>query len=146
MDQVKIENYQRENPGRDFPNYLSLGTESCKNIRSDLFEKLKLDPLVGCLKLVCELDRQSEICDDIRCDSDDFDLKNVLKSLGLDTPEFVFINWYRYDDIDKIEFVDLANNFDDIWYPQADDIDIFDRSLQWILSITHDGRIKVLKF
>lgn len=145
MDQIKIDNYLRENPGQEFPSYEVLERESCEHIRSSLFEKLRLDPLLGSLKLVNEVDRLGDICDGIRCDEEYFDLKKALLSLGLECPEFVCINWYRYDDIDKMKFVDVVNNFDDIWYPDADDIDIFDESLKWVLSVSHSGRIKILK-
>lgn len=38
----------------------------------------------------------------------------------------VYINWYRYDQVDEMAFVDLDKCFADIWYPGPDDIDIFD--------------------
>lgn len=146
MDQMKIDNYLRENPGQDFPSYVVLDKESCENIRSSLFKQLGLNPLVGNLKLVNEVDRRGDISDGIGYDEENFDLKQALLSLGLGSyPEFVYINWYRYDDIDKIKLVDIVNNFEDILYPGVDDIDIFDDSLMWILSVSHGGRVKVLK-
>lgn len=146
MDQVKVDNYLRENPGQDFPSYVILDEEHCDKIRSALFKKLGLNPLAGNLKLVTEVDRRGEISEDIGCAEENFDLKKALLSSGLRSfSEFVYINWYRYDDIDKIKLVDLANNFEAIWYPGPDDIDIFDDSLGWILSVSHDGIVKLLK-
>ncbi|EKO31739.1 hypothetical protein LEP1GSC179_0008 [Leptospira santarosai str. MOR084] len=40
--------------------------------------------------------------------------------------------------------IDLINNFDDIWYPSVDDIDIIDMSISWILSVSHFGEIKLI--
>ena len=35
--------------------------------------------------------------------------------------------------------------FDDIWYPDSDDIDIFDQTLSWILTVLHNGDVKILQ-
>lgn len=43
-----------------------------------------------------------------------------------------------------MSFVDLANFFDYIWFPSSDDVDIFDASFDWILSIDHAGFVKLL--
>lgn len=40
---------------------------------------------------------------------------------------------------------ELDKYFYDIWFPIADDIDLFDKSLSWILSIRHDGCITYIK-
>lgn len=56
----------------------------------------------------------------------------------------VFINWYRFDDIDKMSLKDLDQYFYDIWFPATDDIDIFDDTFKWIVSIFHDGIISCI--
>ncbi len=35
----------------------------------------------------------------------------------------------------------MSRWFDDIWYPASDDIDLFDSTLDWILSVSHSGLI-----
>ena len=40
---------------------------------------------------------------------------------------------------------DTDSYFDDIWYPDADDIDVFDDTVTWILSVAHSGQNKLLK-
>jgi len=62
--------------------------------------------------------------------------------LGISAEKKVYVNWYRYDNVDEIQFVDLTKYFDDIWYPGLDDIDIFDATFSWILSISHDGAVR----
>jgi hypothetical protein len=49
----------------------------------------------------------------------------------------VFINWYRFDDIDEMRLPDLAEHFADVWLPMAEDPDIFDSTFTWMLSIAH---------
>lgn len=58
----------------------------------------------------------------------------------------VYINWHRFDKIDQMQFPDLMGHFDDIWYPGADDIDIFDDSLNWVASVSHFGNVRLLKW
>ena len=57
----------------------------------------------------------------------------------------VYINWRHFESLDEMAFVALAKYFDDIWYAGADDIDIFDDTLSWVLSVRHDGEVRALK-
>lgn len=145
MEQVKIDNFLRGNDGGTFPRYTPLNNESCADIRSLLSERLRLDTSADGMTLVNEVDRRGEICEELKYDDDNFDLKKVLSSLEINWPEYVFINWYRYDNIDKMMLSGLASHFDDVWYPGVDDIDIFDETFTWVLSVTHYGQVKVLK-
>lgn len=145
MDQVKIDNFIRENPESTFPKYIVLSDEECTDIRSSFFERLGLDASADGMTLVNEVDKRSEICEEFNCNEIYFDLKEVIASLGITCPEYVFINWYRYDDIDKMLFSDLAGYFDDIWYADVDDIDVFDKTNTWLLSLSHYGQVKILK-
>ena len=36
--------------------------------------------------------------------------------------------------------------FDDLWYPAADDLEIFDASCSWLVSVAHDGAVGVVRF
>jgi len=78
----------------------------------------------------------------INAENEHFDLAAVAKDLGISAEKKVYVNWYRYDNVDEIQFVDLTKYFDDIWYPGPDDIDIFDATFSWILSISHDGAVR----
>jgi hypothetical protein len=35
----------------------------------------------------------------------------------------------------------VAHYFSDLWYPGADDIDLFDASVSWVVAIRHDGAV-----
>ncbi|WP_409523497.1 hypothetical protein [Nitrincola sp. MINF-07-Sa-05] len=145
MEQVKIDNFYRENPQVHYPEYVTLDSENCANIRASLSKKLGLNTPADSMTLVNLVDRHGKLCEEFNCKEDDFNLKRVLSSLGISWPEYVFVNWYRYDIIDKLRLCDLTNYFDDIWYEDVDDIDIFDDMLEWVLSVTHYGQIKILK-
>jgi hypothetical protein len=60
-------------------------------------------------------------------------------------PKKVYLNWYRFDDIDQIDLAALDQYFSDIWYPGSDDLDVFDDSTDWIVSIAHFGKIRFFK-
>lgn len=66
---------------------------------------------------------------------DGFELKKVFQSIGVGQEECVYINWYRFDDIDQMRFDDLNKYFDDFWYPSSDDISIFDSKISWVLGL-----------
>lgn len=144
MEKFKIDNYIKENQGGSFPEYFTLDSRSCADIRELLSKKLGLDTSADGITLVNEVLRLGKNNEEFNGKGDDFNLKKVMYSIGMGLPEYVFINWYRYDNIDKMKFSDLANHFDDVWYPDVDDIDIFDETLSWVLSVTHYGQVKIV--
>lgn len=75
---------------------------------------------------------------------ENFKLIDNLKKIGITPMKEVFINWYRFERIDVFNAVDLDKFFYNIWFPSSDDIDIFDESLNWIVSIRHDGIISYI--
>ena len=74
---------------------------------------------------------------------ENFDLENVTQTAGISVHDKVFVNWYHFDKIDTLAFKDLAVFLGYIWYPSSDDIDIFDSSFSWIVSITHQGEVYI---
>jgi hypothetical protein len=69
----------------------------------------------------------------------------LLRKLGVTSPKKVYLNWYRFDDIDQIDLADLDRYFFDIWYPDSDDLDVFDDSADWIVSIAHHGNVRLFR-
>jgi hypothetical protein len=74
-----------------------------------------------------------------------FDLLRVLPD-HVRERDTVLINWYRFDDVDEVRTKDLATFFSDFWYASSDDIDIFDPDVTCILSVRHDGTVKIAAF
>jgi hypothetical protein len=145
MDKLKIDNFSKTHCEIDFPKYISLDSDSAKKIQSLIAEKLKLEDCSDGLSLVRKIDALGKLCKGIDAEDEKFSFSNAISLSGLRNPEHVYVNWYRYDDIDKLNFDDFDKYFDDLWYPGVDDIDIFDDSLTWILSVSHSGQIKVLR-
>lgn len=77
--------------------------------------------------------------DGVNAEAEDFILSEAFERLGITPQSRVYVNWYRFDDVDRISLNNLSSYFTDIWYPGTDDIEIFDETCCWILSISHDG-------
>lgn len=146
MDAIKIDNFGREHPNKDFPRFRSLSIASGNKIQKFLERKLGLSPDSSSLELVKELRANSSLIPDVHAESDTFNLRSTLLNEGIVPKGQMFINWYRFDQIDEISLDDLSTYFDDIWYPAADDIDIFDDSISWIMSIGYSGEVMILRF
>lgn len=145
MDTVKIDNFKRYYPMSDFPLYRTLSPQESERIRRSLGARLGIPDSTSPLDLVKYVSMKSTIIPNFDAEQEDFDLNTLLNSLGIERKENVLVNWYRYDRIDEMTFADLSKYFHDIWYPRADDIDIFDKSLDWILSVGYSGVVSVLR-
>ena len=96
------------------------------------------------LKLVNEIRRNEIYINNFDANNEqDFNIKKIFQHLDKDVTFKVYINWFRFDNIDQMKFNDFSTYFYDIWFPSVDDIDLFDESYSWIVSIRHDGMIYV---
>ena len=145
MDIAKIERFQLDNPGQSFPPFRRLNAKESEEIRESIMGKLSLDRGTSGLALANRVLELSVALEGPNAEAEGFSLLPVFEELCLKPQESVYVNWYRYDNIDSVAFKDLVAVFDYVWYPAADDIDLFDASLNWILSITHYGQICILK-
>lgn len=142
MEKFKIVHFEKENPGENFPFFIHLSNEEARG----LFEKLQ-NKIGGSLtpqELSLEIRERSSYLVGENAEKDDFSVKRVVSRIGVKIRRYIYINWYLFDNIDKMDFSDFNQFFDDIWYPGADDVDIFDNTTDWLVSINHDGSIKYL--
>lgn len=145
MDEMKIKHFKRDYQNLDFPLFFPLGTEQMQQIRRNLCEKTGISKSSGNLELLKSVySRASKI--EFNALDEGFELKKVFQSIDLEQEEYVYINWYRFDNIDQMRFDDLNKYFDDVWYPSSDDISIFDSKFSWILFISHSGDVYLVRF
>ena len=80
-------------------------------------------------------------------EDDAFELEKLLDRLELSLSETVYLNWswFPSGDVDEIKTEDVLTKFTDIWYPAADDLDLIDPQMQWVLSIHHWGAVSAWK-
>ncbi len=133
MENFKVVHFKNEWPNKVFPKYSSLNEQELSIVQDNLLEKLSLAKNRNLLKLIEKVDSIALLVNDANAENDKFCLLDLLSSQSIQPNDFVYLNWYRYDDVDQMQLIDLDKNFDCIWYPGTDDLDIFDDSYSWIL-------------
>lgn len=144
MNKIKLDHFRTNNPGKEFPEYSSLSSHDTNFIRKTLRKALSIDSRITDLEFTILVDKMQTVVPECNALRDNFDLRDVFNACCIHPHNKVYINWYRYDDIDELDLEDFIKHFDDIWYPHSDDIDIFDSAFSWIVSVSHNGIIKFL--
>ena len=139
MESFKIEHFQKENPNEQFPYHRHLSDSEESALREKLFEKFGLNAASSPMDMFDAIDLIARDVGD--ANPDDFSLLEIIKTQEIECEENVFVSWYRFDDIDEFHLKELSKYFDDIWYPSSDDIEIFDRTCSWLISVRHDGAV-----
>lgn len=140
MDHFKIEKFREDYPEREFPSFRLLSESEMYLIRERLARKLgcsSADPLV----LFNEFEKRLGLIEGIDADDKSFSLSSEISRLRVHPQEQIYLHWYRENKIEEMAFADMDAFFPNIWYPGPDDLSIYDSSLDWILTIHHDGVI-----
>jgi hypothetical protein len=146
MEKRNIDGFKLEHPGQDFPVYRSLSSDETIHLRQRLKGLVGLSNESDDLTLAYRIRSQSKcIAGALNAENKDFNLFATLRNLNINPQEKVYLNFCRFDDIDEMSIIDVSANFRYVWYPVSDDIDIFDSTLAWIVSISHDGEVSLAK-
>jgi hypothetical protein len=145
MDQIKIANFPKAYSGRTFPRFRSLSLDDAGKIKSLLADRLGMRSDISGLELVCAIPEKAQHLSNMNAEDADFNLDALFKQLELHPQRNIYINWCQFDDVDEMEAADLIRYFDDVWYPAADAIELFDDSLSWILAVDYSGNLSYLK-
>lgn len=131
MEDFKIQFFEKEY-NKKFIHFEHLTDYRCEVIRKNIFrvffEKNKI--IVG-MKGVGFIEEFKNV-------------EDVLKKINVSPKNKIYINWFNFENIDYLKYKDFVEYFDDLWFPASDDIDVFDDTFEWILSIRHDGYITYL--
>jgi hypothetical protein len=146
MDEIKAINFKMEFPNKDFPKYRSLSLEECHDILFRIKNELSMAQDIDPLDLVIQIKNNSTLVP-IKNNAQDekFNLEELFRKLNITYQKYVLLNWNRFDQVDEIKFKDLSKYFNYIWYPGADDLDIFDQTFKWILSISHSSEVSLIE-
>jgi len=145
VQDYKIANFERSNPSQSFPAFRRVGREESREFAERIAERLRLPPPIDSLKLVRRIQSCLKPVPGVSPLADEFKLSQLFWQLQIPAPESVFVNWYRFDDVDEFQFADLESHFSDVWYPSSDDIELFDASLKWLIAVSHDGAVSVCR-
>lgn len=141
MDAIKIDNFRRSYPGVQFAEFEPLAPDRCIDIRQSVARRLGLPADAPPLEVIAKLHEQAGAELGNAPESGSLDVRITLQKAGVEAGDRVYLNWYRFDDIDEIGVDELSRCFNDIWYPASDDVEVFDGTLSWVLSISHTGRM-----
>jgi hypothetical protein len=144
MEQFKIEHFKSEHPDHEFPSIGPIAERDIESLRERWFGNLDAEPDTDPLKVLTAIDSRSEPVPGT-ADEESFNLRNTLERLGVSAADTVYINWDRFDTIDAIALRDLSDHFQFIWYPGADDIEIFDATCTWMLLVRHYGGVQIFR-
>ena len=143
MDQFKIEHF-RSTYRRDFPSHRMLSKAEAREIRARLATNAGLEHTENLAAFTTQICALAEPRDGVDASAPQFELRRALRAAGIVPGERVLLNWYRFDEIDLMNFDDVADFFRDIWYPSSDDLDIVDPDARWVVSIDHHGAVRVV--
>lgn len=141
MEPIKIANFRRAHSSIQFPKFDSLDAEGCTEVRQVVAARLGLPSDCMPCEVTSKLHEQPGAQLGRVPEVEALDLRCVLRQAGVEAGNRVFLNWYHFDDIDEMDVDELSRYFDDIWYPASDDLDLFDGTFSWVLSVYHSGRM-----
>jgi hypothetical protein len=144
MNPTKIANFRKIHDGRDFPWWRALDEEEARRLRLRLSKKLgEVAPEDGMLLLNTLVQRKGDALGNVE-EAASVSWRVELARRGIHVGERVLIDWYRFDRIDEMRLDDLETYFDDVWYGSADDIEVFDESLEWFIVVAHYGEVRLV--
>jgi len=143
VERFKVEQFEQEHGANSFPEFRSLTNEEAGHVLAVLKRRLGLLDELTAQEVLHTIDQRSVDVEGVDTTEDAFDLRLVLGRLGF-SAERVFINWYRFDRIDEFSIEDFCNSFSEFFYPSADDLEILDLDLAWLVSIRHCGAVRAL--
>jgi hypothetical protein len=144
MQTFKIENYEQEHGLGTFVSFRHLTDGETNIMKEDLRKCLKLRKDISPSDMVQTIYNRSIPVDGVNAEDEAFDLSKLLYQLEFGLSEITYLNWHHYDDVDALQTKDILTTFHDIWYPSADDLDLVDSNMQWVLCIHHSGTVRAL--
>ena len=142
MEAFKLVNFKHEH-NTNMPIVRSIEGSECEAVCRSLFRNWHVNTLEEFFK---KEEQEFVLLDDINAEDDDLDWNKVFNSIG-----YLFLTRFsstfeRFNNIDVFPIQKtFCKYFDDIWYPAADDIEVFDASFNWIVSVKHYGAVHYAK-
>ena len=130
--------------GDDRPRLEALDPAACLALRQHVARRLEMPPSAEPRGLVFGLRARTTWLPGVVATAEDFSLLDLTRHVGIEA-DVVYVNFWHFDDVDKLRLEELSRRFHDIWFEGPDDIEIFDDSHDWYLSVSHDGAIGVYK-
>jgi len=143
MEAYKIALFEQEYAG-SFPSFRTLPSNECQQWREQLAQWLGLPVGRTAQAFVADLAARQTYLPEVNA-MEGLALLPTLTALGITPAPELFLNWARFEMLDAFATADVAAYFEDLWYPAADDLDLFDGSARWLLSVRHDGVVSLIR-
>ena len=111
MEIRNITGFKLENPGIEFPNFRSLKEDETQEIRRRLKQKVGLPKDANDLTLAKQIAVLSVVYNGDNANDDKFNLLEVLRRLEIMPGDLVYLNFYRFDEIDEMSVGDVSHHF-----------------------------------
>ena len=137
MEKFKLDNF-KTTYHKSMPVEKSLSKNESEAISTSLFQKLNLKKT--------DYFQEKESCNfniigHLNAGTYYINWDEVFQKMKLSVPREIYINEHNFENLDIMLFDNFKKYFTDIWYPAADDIEIFDATLNWIIVIRHFGTV-----
>ena len=143
MHPAKIRNYTREHPDEAFPPFRPLTLSDRQDLHRRIIGALKVSADASPHDVARALQARSEYVSELDTDSDAVDWQLAFKGTCLESCEGnVYICWGELEDIDQMRAADFRSKLELLWYPSAEDIEIFDEDMKWVILMSHYGTIR----
>jgi hypothetical protein len=142
MQEFKIENFQRENPGVSPPRFTPLTDAEEEHVRGRLMVAVG-QPNGTPEEIIVEVLKKAVPLEGVNLDKEETPLHEVFGKAQISPAPVLYVEWGALRNIDRFRTDDLDRHFYDVWYPVADDIEIFDDSMSWLMFIRHYGGVEV---
>ncbi|MGJ5820434.1 hypothetical protein [Paludibaculum fermentans] len=142
MEFFKIESLLRKNPGALPPQFASLTEDQEREVIDRLLSSAgrpEGPPQV----VLTHILQQSKPLAGVDLDKQEIDLSQVFEKCGVVPRPTIYVEWGPLREIDRFQTEDLIKHFYDVWYPSADDIELFDETFSWIVFVRHFGGVQV---
>ena len=143
MEAFKIAFFEQEH-ACFFPAYRSLPLAGGRLLQARIATRFRLTVAGTAGEFACALQSRQTYYLEANAEQENFALLPTLAALGIAPLPELFINWAHFEKVDAFQTADVARYFDDLWYHGPDDIDLFDASVNWAVSIRHDGVVSFI--
>ena len=145
MDLSRIKVFKADFPEQAFPSYRSLSQAECEDILKRLYGKLSLQVTQDSVTLDTIIrDRSTQFADDI--DENSISVSSMFRGMEIAVPSAVILKWNSWVELTEFSFSDFEKYFGYLFLPGADDLDVFDSTMSWVVSFTHSRAVYFVKF
>ena len=143
MDSYKLEEFAGDHPGQQYPWVESVQPQEAQRMVSELMSRFC--PSATNASDFIHFIAEQPMLEEITVLDDEFDFTRLLIDAQIRIPQEILVNFAAFEQLERMRYAEFAKHFRYVYWPATDDLDCFDESLEWIVSIDHDGRITVLK-